>query len=104
MPRARGRASQATLDSLHREVAKSLLSEFKRIRKAKEPVSAALLTAATSLLKATGTVQPELPRNRPDRLAGLLQEFNDDEGGADRGVPDFTLPQDRPARSFPDEG
>jgi hypothetical protein len=103
MPRATGRASQATLDALHREVAKSLLSEFKRIRKSKEPVSAALLTAATSLLKATGTVQPELPRNRPDRLSGLLKEFND-EDGASRGVPDFTLPQDRPARDFPDEG
>jgi len=67
MPRARGRASQNTIDSVHREVAKAILTELKRVRKANEPVSAALLNAATSLLKITGTTAPERPKNRGAR-------------------------------------
>lgn len=103
MPRARGRASQNTLDALHREVAKSLLAEFKRIRKAKEPVSAALLQAATSLLKATGTTDPARPTNRPDRLKDLLKDFQGAPGDED-GELDFSKGrEDAPARDFPEE-
>ena len=116
MPRAKGRASQTLLDSVHRETARAVLTELKRLRKAGEPVSAALLTAATSLLKATGTVDPERPRNRADRLSNLLDEYEAGEaaegrrpktGRGSRGprTVDFgPVPtDDTVAREFPEE-
>jgi hypothetical protein len=103
MPSARGRASERTLDALHRETAKAILAELKRIKKAKEPVSAALLNAATSLLKVTGTTTPARPANRSDRLKGLLNEFEETEA-RESGEIDFNVGRiEQPARSFPEE-
>jgi hypothetical protein len=103
MPRARGRASERTLDALHRETAKAILAELKRIKKAKEPVSAALLNAATSLLKVTGTTTPARPVNRKDRLAGLLNEFEHQTAADEAGMLDFSKGVEPPARGFTEE-
>jgi hypothetical protein len=65
---------------------------MRRLRRAKQPVPAALLTAAIKLLSVTGSTTPERPANRPDRLAGLLKEFDSAEERDNGRVPDFTPP------------
>lgn len=107
MPRSTKRASTADLDTLHRLTVKSLVAEIRRLKREKQPVPPALLTASIKLLSVTGSTDPERPAKRNDRLAGLLKEFNETENSntAEGGVPDFNVGRiDLPARDFPDEG
>lgn len=71
MSRSTTRASQAAVDTLHRLTAQELSRQLKAARKAKEPVSAALLTSSIAFLKLTGTHDPAPPK-RQDRLKGVL--------------------------------
>jgi hypothetical protein len=107
MPKTTRRANTNELDRLHRLTTLALVAELERLRKAKEPVPAALLTASIKLLVAAGNIDPERPTKRPDRLAGLLNEFEQDEqrDSNSRGsVPDFNVGRiDPPARSLPED-
>jgi hypothetical protein len=116
MPRSTKRATETELNVLHRLTVNSLVAEMRRLKSAKQPVPPALLTASIKLLTVTGSTTPERPAKRADRLKGLLEDFENDadkypgerapdtRAAVDRGVPDFTLPEYRPARDFPDEG
>jgi hypothetical protein len=66
------RATQSAVDTLHRLTAQELSRQLREARKAKQPVSAALLSSAISFLKLTETTNPAPPSKRPDRLRGLL--------------------------------
>jgi hypothetical protein len=75
------RATQATVDSLHRAVAKSLLLEVKRSHRSKEPVSAALLSAAVNFLKLTETAKPADPKKGgkvTTSVGGDMPDFTSD--------------------------
>jgi hypothetical protein len=96
MAKATGPASIRTLERLHRNVAKGLNLELERIIKAKEPIPAALLNAATAMLKVTGITEPKRSRAKVDRLAGLLDgyEKEDDNGQPADAATDFSTSQE----------
>jgi hypothetical protein len=118
LPKSTKRANENDLNALHRLTVKGVVAELRRLRRAKETIPPGLLQASIKLLAVTGSTTPDRPARRPDRLAGLLEEFNEDEAyAAAEGRPatgkgsrgprevDFSLPTDEPpAREFPDEG
>jgi hypothetical protein len=77
MTRPARRASEATLNTVHRLVGRELARQLRKAARGKESASAALLTAAISYLKLTDTREPAPPSRKPDRLAALLP--SDDE-------------------------
>ncbi len=80
MPRTSGPATIRDLERLHRNSVRAINREFARLSKAKEPVPANLLSAATALLKATGVVEPRRTvKKGEDRLGGLLKDYITDE-------------------------
>jgi hypothetical protein len=89
MARSTKRASTRDLDVLHRLTVRGLISEFRRVKKAKEPLSAALLNASSKVLALTGTTDAERPVKRQDRLAGLVAECDYPE---DDPATDFSQP------------
>ncbi len=76
MARSTSRATQATVDSVHRLVGKELARQLKT----DGPVSAALLATAISYLKLTGTDSAAQPR-RGDALAATMPDMDDLERG-----------------------
>jgi hypothetical protein len=100
MPKATGPASIKSLERLHRNAVRALNQELERISKAKEPVPTALLNAATAMLKVTGVVEPKRSRNRTDRLASMLDGYQqeDENGNPTEGDPstDFTAQRELP--------
>jgi hypothetical protein len=103
VPRSTKRASQRDLDALHRLTVRALVAELRRVKRAKEPLPAALLNSAAKILALTSTTDPERPTKRADRLAPLLADF---EGKASmdsdsKALTDFSRPA--PAREFPEE-
>lgn len=84
--RDRSRASQALLDELHQHTTRAVLTELKRVKKAKEPVSSGLLQAAIKLLTVTETTAPKPDHSeRAARDAELQTLLGRMSGGAPRG-------------------
>ncbi len=75
MTRPVRRASQATVDNVHRLVGKELARQLKAAGQSGAPLSAALLSSAISYLKLTGTADPAQPR-RKDTLAASMPDFD----------------------------
>lgn len=107
MPRSNKRASQAKLDSLHRLVATELESQLRHARKAKQPVSAALLSQVIAFLKAAETTAPDTPKRKDalrrampdfDELEGLLPPYRRTDAPASAGTPPALLDFDPPGR------
>ena len=105
MARPLSRASQAKLDALHGLVAETLVKQIKKAHKADEPVSAAVLSTAISLLKLTDTASPRQAKKK-DRLAGLLKQETERDEGQSHGqatprpinpLADFRTPADPPS-------
>ena len=86
MARPLSRASQAKLDALHGLVAQTLVQQIRKAHKAEEPVSAAVLSTAISLLKLTDTTSARAARKK-DRLAGLLAREKE-HAAKDAAVPE----------------
>lgn len=84
MPRKSTRASESTVNAVHRLVGKTLAAQLKKAQGSADGVSAALLNAAIAYLKLTETTNPEQPRKRTDALAGVMPDFDRLEfGGSD---------------------
>ena len=81
MTRKTQRASQATVDSVHRLVGKELARQLKAAGTSDAPVSAALLTASIAYLKLTGTADPAQPKRKTDTLRGVMPDFDELERG-----------------------
>ena len=81
MARSAKRASTRDLDTLHRLTIRGLNSELRRIAKAKEALPAALLSAAAKVLALTGTTEGARVREKEDRLAGLLKDYESEDDG-----------------------
>jgi hypothetical protein len=103
MAKATGPASIRTLERLHRNVAKGLNLELERIIKAKEPIPAALLNAATSMLKVCGITEPKRSRNKVDRLAGLLGDYEKDEDNGQPTAAETDFSTNATGGDFPDD-
>jgi hypothetical protein len=109
----KGRANQTVVDDIHGYVARAILDTFKHHRKTKELPPANFLAQAIKFLEKTGSTDAARNTKGPDRLAGLLEEYRDDQPGegrpatgrASRGPRevDFSLPEDKPTTPFPDD-
>lgn len=89
MPRSNRRATAATVDSVHRLVGKELGRQLKLAGRAKEPASAALLSAAIAYLKLTGTTDPArlTPADRLKAALPTLDELDAATKPPHRGTP-----------------
>lgn len=81
MPRAQTRATQSTVDKVHRLVGKTLAQQLKAAHDSGEQVSAALLASAISFLKLTETTAPVQPKRKKDTLRGVMPDFDELERG-----------------------
>lgn len=75
MPRAKGRASTAALDKLHRLTAKALTRELERALTKDEGIPAALLAQAIKFQQVNGVDTPSPCKSRVDKLADELPDF-----------------------------
>jgi hypothetical protein len=85
MPRKSTRASESTVNAVHRLVGKTLAAQLKKAQGSAEGVSAALLNSAISYLKLTEATTPHKPRSKVDRLAQAMPDFDQLELGAGSG-------------------
>jgi hypothetical protein len=94
MPRATGRATQRALDSIHRQTAKAILDAYRMHAKRKKPAPPALMGQALKLLQITGSTDAARDRKQPDRLAGLLADYDAREGDPTTDLSQRELPDE----------
>jgi hypothetical protein len=93
------RATEALLDQLHGLTAEMFIAEIRKYKNGEMkvvdkdgnaytiPVSPALLAQAAKFLKDNGVDRPRRPGNQTDRLAGELEQFEQEFGGNVVGFP-----------------